>query len=175
MSSNTLLLLVNGPELRMRSVWHSEVASSGVWTGRRTCWLDTASAVFFQPRKLTYIQNYIVPGLNIQRKGPKKVECYWPLHGRKREERASLQLLCFNWSKFGRSRSFFSTTSTFELSDSIVVWCKGLAQKWGQAGTNLLPPKPCFWIRNYIRVLIAFCLDVPTLSPYPRWHPTEAD
>lgn len=133
--------------------------------------------LFFSTKKANIYSKLHIrgSGLNIQRKGREKAAWYWRLHGRQREERGSLQRLCFNWPKFGRSRSFFSTTSTFELSDYIVVRCRGLAQTWGRAGTNLLLPKSCFWISNCIWVLIAFCLDVPTLSPYPRWHPTEAD
>lgn len=43
----------------------------------------------------------------------------------------------FKLIEIWKKQKFFPTTSTFELSDSIVVFYRGLAQIWERAWTNL--------------------------------------
>lgn len=138
MSSNTLL---NGPELRMRTSWRFEVASPCVWTGRRTCW-RTVCWLLFSPRKLTYIQNCISKSLVWTYSGkdgerPSDIGGACEPAGAARRCAATGSQLVEIWKK---QKFFSSTTSTFELSDSIVAWCRGLAQTWGRSGTKLLSP-----------------------------------
>lgn len=86
--------------------------------------VDAPSAGFFSPPESFHIFKTAYRSLwfepTAERTGKGRV--ILAAHAIQRERGGGVQRPGRNWSKFGRSRSFFSsTTSTFELSDSIVA------------------------------------------------------
>lgn len=102
------------------------------------------SAVFF-PKTNTHLNPVYLPSIvwELKKRGRETVDSQWQCTGRSGRTAVkrcndSVFKLVEIWKK---QKFFFPTTSTFELSETIVVFCKGPAQLWGRAWTNL--PSNC--------------------------------
>lgn len=142
--------------LRMRTTWHFWSCFSGVFeqegghVGQAVGENRASSAVFFFPTtKIHQDPNCVTSIWGIKARGQKTVDSLrHSTDGSERTGDKRLNDSGVNWSKFGRSRSFFPTTSSFELSESFVDLCKRLAPTWERAWTDRR--KLCFPIRYYI-------------------------
>lgn len=121
-----------------------------------------SSAVFF--RKPTYIKTGFIC-LWIEKKGvwTGNSRQSMTVHRMQREDRRTLQRLCLNWSKFGRSRSFFPPLLL--LSCQILLsFSAGAWHRYGN-GPGLTFPQTVFlkWTLHFN--FNCLCLDVPTFKP----------
>lgn len=146
----------------------------GVWTGRRTCWpgcgrksgivcdcflkTNTRRTRIFKP-SIWQIKHF----------GWETVENHWQRSGRSGRTAGkhcndSVFQLIEIWKK---QKFFFPTTSTFELSDSFVVFCKGLAQIWERAWISL--PTNCAFLID-----IAFTFWLPFVWMHQHFKPLSS-
>lgn len=144
-----MLLLRFAPmvhSLRMRLTWHFEVASMGCLNRKADMLVGLLEKIGHRLLFFSSLKNYLKQDLELKRLWLQE-KTLWTGTSQSTasdgarhaaEERTHVASAALKQIEFWKKQKFFPpTTSTFELSYSIVVFCRGLSQIWRRAWSNL--------------------------------------
>lgn len=166
---------------RMRSTWHFEVLLRGVWTGRRTCWSGcgrkSGTVCCFFPKTNTHRNPiYMSSVREVKPFGRETVDSEWQCtgcSGRTAVKRCNDS--AFKLIEIWKKQKFFFPPLLLLSCQIILSFSARAWHRYGN-GPGLTSPQTVLFKQTLhlsFNCLLFGCTNI--LSPYPQWHPAEAD